>query len=173
MRDLNHEKMRLPGGQISGCPNSRICRLCGVYFEEGIQGVCPTKVVRFVAPQLFEMDEEGDDDDPREQVARLVMRMDEYLADPTKVRFPFSLDYAEVDLSRTALASSVVKHPPRWVRLEDLPKGAIFETQDGIKAVKTEYHYNSGVCMAVLLASGEYAHFPEKNDTLVREIDIE
>lgn len=67
--------------------------------------------------------------------------------------------------------------PPRmengaWVRLEDLPTGAIFETKDGVKALKTEYHYDSGVCMAVLLASGEYAHFKDKNETLVREIDV-
>ena len=46
-----------------------------------------------------------------------------------------------------------------WVRLEDLPNGAIFETRDGIKAVKSEYRYPRGAPECALLASGEYAHF--------------
>ena len=37
------------------------------------------------------------------QIAQLLNRMDEYLADPTVVRFPFKLDYAEVDLVRRAI----------------------------------------------------------------------
>jgi len=67
----------------------------------------------------------------------------------------------------------------KWVTLEELPEGALFETQDGIRAVKSEYRYgnrpNHGI-ECVLLASGEYAHFADNADqhnlTLVREIDI-
>jgi hypothetical protein len=60
-----------------------------------------------------------------------------------------------------------------WVRLNDLPKGAIFETQGGVRAVKSEYHYDNGAPQCVLLASGEYAHFANKGAELVREIRIE
>lgn len=59
-----------------------------------------------------------------------------------------------------------------WIRLEDLPPGSLFETQSGIRAVKSEYHYSAGgQCMCVLLASGEYAHFADGNDTLCRLTD--
>jgi len=61
-----------------------------------------------------------------------------------------------------------------WIRLGDLEPGAIFETAKGTKAVKTEYYYSSPMpgaqCECVLLESGEYAHFPDKDDTLVRRI---
>jgi hypothetical protein len=60
-----------------------------------------------------------------------------------------------------------------WLTLEKLPKGAIFETEEGCRAVKSEYHYGNAPdsqWQCVLLASGEYAHFPEKNRTRVREI---
>jgi len=61
-----------------------------------------------------------------------------------------------------------------WVRLNDLPKGAIFETRDGIRAVKSEYYYDSSNApQRVLLASGEYAHFPGRGAEMVREIRIE
>lgn len=66
-----------------------------------------------------------------------------------------------------------------YTKLRDLPEGAIFETKDGTKAVKSEYCYDSDwphsketQCICVLLASGKYAHFPNKNDELVREITI-
>lgn len=63
-----------------------------------------------------------------------------------------------------------------WVTLGNLRKGAIFETQKGVRAVKSEYRYPNGGCECVLLASGEYAHFGEPgenhNDVLVREIKI-
>lgn len=58
------------------------------------------------------------------------------------------------------------------VTLEDLRPGAIFVTPQGNYAVKSEYHYPSGVCQSVLLASGEYAHFEDGNATLVREVRI-
>lgn len=60
-----------------------------------------------------------------------------------------------------------------YIKLGDLRNGAIFETQDGIKAVKSEYCYdNTGGSQArcILLESGEMAHFPNGNEELVREI---
>ncbi len=66
----------------------------------------------------------------------------------------------------------------RWTTLGALREGAIFETRDGIRAVKSEYHYTNGGCECVLLASGEYAHFGGGKGTAVhnaeqvREIDL-
>lgn len=65
-----------------------------------------------------------------------------------------------------------------WTTLAELRPGAIFETRDGIRAVKSEYRYPSGGIECVLLASGEAAHFGktgdrhEHNGTEVREIDV-
>ena len=47
----------------------------------------------------------------------------------------------------------------KWTSIGRLRNGAIFETRDGIRAVKSEYHYPNGGCECVLLSSGEYAHF--------------
>ena len=62
-----------------------------------------------------------------------------------------------------------------YVRLINLRNGAIFETKDGIKAVKSEYRYSNEnlECECILLASGEYAHFPHGNDEWVKEILVE
>lgn len=61
-----------------------------------------------------------------------------------------------------------------WTTLDALRKGAIFETQDGIRAVKSEYWYSTGGApQCVLLASGEYAHFALKRKEPVREIMLE
>lgn len=58
-----------------------------------------------------------------------------------------------------------------WITLHALRKGAIFETRDGIRAVKSEYWYsNYSAPQCVLLESGEYAHFPLKLNEVVREI---
>lgn len=58
--------------------------------------------------------------------------------------------------------------------LGELQAGAIFITQDDILAVKTEYRtFNGGTqCDCYLLASGECAHFPFKDNTIVREVVI-
>lgn len=48
-----------------------------------------------------------------------------------------------------------------WTTLHALPKGAVFETEHGIRAVKSEYRYPSGGIECVLLASGEYANFAQ------------
>lgn len=60
-----------------------------------------------------------------------------------------------------------------WVTLDELQPGAIFATLKGIYAVKSEYHYGNepgSQWQCILLESGEFAHFPEKNRTLVREV---
>ena len=60
-----------------------------------------------------------------------------------------------------------------WVRLGDLLPGLIFATQNGVLAVKSEYHNSwTGQCMCVLLQSGEYAHFLEGDETLVTALEI-
>jgi hypothetical protein len=60
----------------------------------------------------------------------------------------------------------------RWIKLEKLRTGAIFETRSGIRAIKSEYHYPNFNCQCVLLASGEYAHFEKGDNELVREIRL-
>lgn len=62
------------------------------------------------------------------------------------------------------------------MKLRDLRPGAVFKTTDGIRAVKSEYRYGNEVgsqCQCVLLASGEYAHFPNGNDEEVVEDEQE
>lgn len=69
---------------------------------------------------------------------------------------------------------------PEWVPLSELRVGAIFETQAGARAVKSQYSHHHWTdtssyqtqCTCVLLDSGEYAHFKDGNTTLVREIVI-
>ena len=63
-------------------------------------------------------------------------------------------------------------HVYEQTTLEALRPGAVFMTLDGIAAVKSEYHYKSGAPQCVLLSSGEYAHFPERGATVVREIGL-
>jgi hypothetical protein len=65
-----------------------------------------------------------------------------------------------------------------WTTLGELPDGNLFEAHpedangQRVLAVKSEYHYPSGVCECVLLASGEYAHFRRGNATRVRPLDF-
>lgn len=61
----------------------------------------------------------------------------------------------------------------KWIRLKDLRPGAIFKTETGTKAVKSEYMYSNKAdsqCQCILLKSGEYGHFIFKNETWVKEI---
>ena len=63
-----------------------------------------------------------------------------------------------------------------WVRLRNLRNGAIFVTADGILAVKSEYKYSNdpgGQSLCILLASGEYAHFPRRDEELVTEYQLD
>ncbi len=57
-----------------------------------------------------------------------------------------------------------------FVSLLSLRNGAVFETTEGILAVKSEYFYETGQCQCVLLSSGEYAHFKNGNAEKVREV---
>lgn len=58
--------------------------------------------------------------------------------------------------------------------LEDLRPGAIFVTREGVYAVKSEYCYgNASQYLCILLESGEYAHFPDGNATIVCECKID
>ena len=64
------------------------------------------------------------------------------------------------------------KNGVEWVTLKEIRPGAVFCTLRGEMAVKSEYTYGDGVCQCVLLESGEYAHFPGRNNELVREIEL-
>ena len=55
------------------------------------------------------------------------------------------------------------------VTLDDLPCGSVFWV-GSVGAVKSEYKYTNdpdSQWQCVLLASGEYAHFPQKNKTII------
>jgi hypothetical protein len=55
--------------------------------------------------------------------------------------------------------------------VRDAPPGSIVRTRDGILAVKSEHHYPNGNSQCVLLASGEYAHFPQGDDEPVTVVE--
>lgn len=57
-----------------------------------------------------------------------------------------------------------------WVSVGALPPGALFRTRDGILAVKSEYHLADGRSQCVLLASGEYAWFPNGDREEAQEL---
>lgn len=68
-----------------------------------------------------------------------------------------------------------------WCLLKNLRPGAVFVTADGVMAFKTEYSSVvqnfagrvTGTCPdCYVLASGEMAHFPEKEATPVLEIPV-
>ncbi len=104
----------------------------------------------------------------------LLERLDNYLSkDPTEVQPPLQLSYPEVVRIWALLGVEKVLRPTAgWETLADLPEGAVFETKNGIRAIKIEHHYPDGTCQSVLLDGGAYAYFPEKNNTLVRKISI-
>jgi hypothetical protein len=58
-------------------------------------------------------------------------------------------------------------------RLKDLRPGALFTTRNGIIAVKSAHIYGDVQCEAILLETGEYAHFSEGDMTPVREVELE
>jgi len=62
-----------------------------------------------------------------------------------------------------------------FVRLRNLREGAVFENLEGIRAVKSEYKYSNepfSQSLCVLLASGEFAHFENKDEEWVKEVVI-
>lgn len=50
-----------------------------------------------------------------------------------------------------------------WQQLSEIPNGSIFETREGVRAVKSEYRYSNEypAIQVVLLANGEYGHFAQ------------
>lgn len=78
-----------------------------------------------------------------------------------------------------AVAASEPREGGEWVALETLPDGALFETWNGVRAVKSEYLLGdrpNHKIQCILLESGEYAHFNDNADlhnlTVVREIAL-
>lgn len=60
-----------------------------------------------------------------------------------------------------------------YLPLSILPPGMIFTTRDGTLAVKSEYLYDdSPDPLCILLESGEYAHFPNGENELVRALEL-
>lgn len=86
----------------------------------------------------------------------------------------------EPGIQDVAWEGELVPIEEEWVRLDELQAGAIFETQDGARAVKSEYRHSfvackatgKPVCLCILLGSGEYGFFKDGNATMVREIAI-
>ena len=64
------------------------------------------------------------------------------------------------------------KQAKTWRPLGDLAPGLIFTTQDGVLALKSEYHYEHGPCKCILLGTGEYAHFADGDNTLVAAVEM-
>lgn len=58
------------------------------------------------------------------------------------------------------------------ITLAELRPGAVFVTRDNVYAVKSEYHHELQ-CECILLESGEYAWFKDRDKTLVREVSVE
>ncbi len=64
-----------------------------------------------------------------------------------------------------------IRRLQNWTTLAALQPGAIFETEDGVRAVKSAWPYSGepdSQYLCVLLDSGKYGHFPQRNATKVR-----
>lgn len=58
-----------------------------------------------------------------------------------------------------------------WLTLEDLEPGALFETTNGVRAIKSDYRRdNQPLCISC--EDGRFAHFPDKEKEKVRQIKI-
>lgn len=59
--------------------------------------------------------------------------------------------------------------------LKDLPAGSLFETERGVRAIKSANFYRGRNLQpkCVLLESGEYAHFEKGEQTIVRPFTFE
>ncbi len=74
-------------------------------------------------------------------------------------------------------AARVEAQEQEWITLEELRPGAIFETKNGIRAVKSEHIYYYGPELTrsaprcILL--GEYVLFVDREKTKVREIVLD
>lgn len=78
----------------------------------------------------------------------------------------------KIDLLKTLESDMEIEYFPLGDKttLHELRKGAVFATEDGIYAVKSEYRYSDGQWQCILLESGEYAHFRDGNHTVVYEV---
>ena len=90
----------------------------------------------------------------------------------------------KIDLLKTLEADMEIEYFPLGDKttLGELRKGAVFATEDGVYAVKSEYHNDGPIdrvadsegvnlqCQCVLLSGGEYAHFKQGNATVVYEV---
>jgi hypothetical protein len=114
----------------------------------------------------------------RYSVEDIRIRLRERLANPrTDLTITITVDMAREILSYLEPLSSLSQETEEeWQKLDDIDPGEIFETKEGVRAVKSEYKYSNephSQWKCILLESGEYAHFDKKNDTEVRVIDID
>lgn len=101
------------------------------------------------------------------EVTRLVKRWEELASEEACIR-------------RYEVLRREKQEGQEWIPLSELRAGAIFETREGARAVKSEYHHSfvackatgKPVCLCILLGSGEYGFFKDGNATMVREIAI-
>lgn len=110
----------------------------------------------------------------REQIAKWLRTAADAVEDDYCPAFAKTVDGAsrawnlEADRPFTAPAETPTGAAGDWMPLRDLLPGTVFETKDGIRAVKSEYALDSGGCLCILLASGEFAHFgktPKEHDS--------
>lgn len=89
----------------------------------------------------------------------------------------------KIDLLKTLESDFEIEYFPLGDKttLGQLRPGAVFATEDGVYAVKTQYHHDiidmhedeSGVnlrCQCVLLGNGQYGVFNDGNKTVVYEV---
>lgn len=81
-----------------------------------------------------------------------------------KVGPKFTVEYDDADAP-----SNMV-----WLALRDLPVGAVFETEEGVHAVKSEYLLRpdepDSPAMCIIIGSGEFFHGQYGDDTVVCQI---
>lgn len=92
---------------------------------------------------------------------------------PDALAFLRAYDWSQLAAGLNTPPTAASDPADTWITLDQLRHGALFETRDGVRAVKTEYLNGAGdQPQCVLLASGEYATFPERGATLVRKVMI-
>lgn len=88
---------------------------------------------------------------------------------------PLEIFKVDTDIYADKILALTREGDEDWVELGNLREGAVFETEGGNRAVKSEYMYSNNPnaqCLCVLLESGEYAHFDKANKELVREVAL-
>lgn len=81
-----------------------------------------------------------------------------------KVPIKYTVEYDDTDAAPV----------PVWLALRDLPPGAIFETEAGTQAVKSEYRLQpedpASPALCIIIGSGEFFHGDYGDDTVVCQI---